>query len=59
MAKTVITKAKELIKEVGEEQAIKYFQDKIDLLGEPKNFEELCVQGGWEIAIEYIKGNIK
>ena len=59
MARTVIKKAKELIQEVGEEGAIKYFQDKLDEMGEPKNFEDTCVQSGWEVAIEYIKGNIK
>lgn len=59
MSKTVIKYAKELIDTIGEEEAIKVFEKRISDLGTPKNFEELCKVSGWEIAIEYIKGNIK
>jgi len=56
--KTVISKAKELVEEFGDDYAIKYFQDKIDNIGIPKDFEEICKLSGFETAINYIKGNI-
>ena len=52
---TVTDKAKQLIQEFGHEHAIKYFQDKIDELGKPQNFDEVCRQSGWMTAIDYIK----
>lgn len=52
---TVIGKAKELIASHGKEYAIKYFQDKIDAIGEPKNFQEVCNISGNKTAIEFIK----
>lgn len=54
--KTVITYANELIAEKGEEGAIKVFQDRIDEMVEPKNFNEICKVSGWKVAIEYING---
>jgi hypothetical protein len=58
MAKTVIKYAQELIDTVGKEEAIKVFEKRIGDFGEPKNFEELCKVSGWEVAIQYIKGEI-
>lgn len=58
MAKTVIKFAKELVSEHGKDYAIKVFEDRIKDLGEPKNFEEMCKVSGWEVAIQYIKGEI-
>lgn len=55
---SVISKAKELVEEFGDDYAIKYFQDKIDYIGIPKNFEEICKLSGFETAINYIKGDI-
>lgn len=55
---TVIGKAKELIAQGGKEYAIKHFQDKLDEMGEPKDFGELCKQSGFLTAIKYIKGEI-
>lgn len=57
-AKSVISKAKELVEEFGNDYAIKYFQDKINELGTPNNFEEICKLSGYETAINYIKGDI-
>tara|TARA_R110000851_G_C12754056_1_gene532353 strand:+ start:57 stop:236 length:180 start_codon:yes stop_codon:yes gene_type:complete len=59
MAQTVIGKAKELIEEVGTEKAIAFFQKRIDDIGEPKNFQDICNISGNETAIDFIKGNIK
>ena len=59
MAQTVIGKAKELIEEVGTEKAIAFFQKRIDDIGEPKNFQDVCNISGNETAIDFIKGNIK
>jgi hypothetical protein len=56
---TVIDKAKELILTIGEENAIKYFQNKIQELGDPKTFAEICKISGFEIAIEFIKKNLQ
>lgn len=55
---TVIGKANELVVQHGKEYAIKYFQDKIDEMGKPKDFGELCKQSGWVTAIKHIKGEI-
>ncbi len=55
----VITKAKELIETVGKEDAIKMLEKKIEELGEPKNFEEICKLSGLETALNYVKGEIK
>ena len=59
MAQTVIGKAKELIEEVGTEKAIAFFQKRIDDIGEPKNFQDICNISANETAIDFIKGNIK
>jgi len=40
-AKTVIGKANELVAEHGKEYAIRYFQDKIDEMGMPKDMVEI------------------
>ena len=56
---SVITKAKELIERVGKEDAIKMLEKKIEELGEPKNFEEICKLSGLETALNYVKGEIK
>ena len=56
---SVITKAKELIETVGKEDAIKILEKKIEELGEPKNFEEICKLSGLETALNYVKGEIK
>jgi hypothetical protein len=52
---TIIAKAKELIEEQGTEKAIQYFQNKIDEIGEAKDFPSVCKIAGFEIAIEFIK----
>lgn len=52
---TVIDKANNLLEEQGELLALKYFQDKIEKMGTPKDFEELCKKSGWITAINYIK----
>jgi hypothetical protein len=59
MAQTVIDKAKELIEEVGAEKAIGFFQERIDLVGEPKDFQDICDISGSETAIDFIKGKFK
>ena len=59
MGQTVISKAKELIEEVGTEKAIAFFQKRIDDIGEPKNFQDICNISGNETAIDFIKGKIK
>lgn len=56
---TVIGKAKQLIEEVGHEEAIKHFEDRIMEMGEPKNFQDVCNITGLEVAIDFIKGKIK
>lgn len=56
---SVITKAKELIETVGKEDTIKMLEKKIEELGEPKNFEEICKLSGLETALNYVKGEIK
>lgn len=55
---TVIGKANELMEEHGKEHAIKYFQDKIDKMGEPTSFADVCQKSGWTVAIKHIKGEI-
>lgn len=57
-SKTVIQYARELVEERGQEEAIKIFQNRIDELGQPKNFEDICKVSAWETAIQYIKGEI-
>ena len=59
MAQTIIYKAKEMIKEVGTEKAIDFFQKRIDDIGKPKNFQDVCNISGNETVIDFIKGNIK
>lgn len=59
MAQTVIGKAKELIEELGTEKAIAFFQKRIDDIGEPKNFQDICNISGNETAIDFINGRIK
>lgn len=55
---TVIAKANELVETVGKEKAIEYFEEKLKALGKPKNFEEICKQSGYEVAIRHIKGEL-
>ena len=57
MTQTVIGKAKELIKSVGKDKAIEFFQKRIDLIGEPKTFQDICDMSGNETAVSYIKDN--
>lgn len=57
MVKTVISKAKELLETEGKEIAINFFQVRIDEIGEPKNFQDICNISGSEVAIEWIKNN--
>ena len=52
---TVIGKAIELIEIHGEVYAILFSQNKIEELGEIKNFEQVCKLSGFQTAIEYIK----
>ena len=59
MAQTKIHKAKELIEELGTEKAIAFFQKRIDDIGKPKNFQDICNISGNETAIDFIKGKIK
>lgn len=58
MAKTIIDKAKELIEEVGHEKAIEFFQERINEIGEAKNFQDVCNISANETAINFIKGRI-
>lgn len=55
---SVISRAENLIQTVGKEEAIKAFEKEIEELGEPKNFEELCILSGKQTAIQYIKGEL-
>ena len=59
MPQTIIGKAKELVKEVGTEKAIAFFQKRIDDIGNPKNFQDICNISGNEIAIDFINGKFK
>lgn len=54
--KSVISHAQELLETVGKEEAIKHFQDKIDSLTPPKNFQEICMISGNKTAIDYLNG---
>lgn len=56
MGKTIIDKAIELIEELGHEKAIEFFQKRIDEIGLPRNFQDICNISGNETAIDYIKG---
>ena len=51
---SVISRSKELINNIGKEEAIKVIQLEIDELGEPKNFQDICKLSGLETAIKYI-----
>lgn len=51
---TVIAYAKDLIETKGKEEALNIFKKRIEDLGKPKNFAEICKLSGWEIAIEFI-----
>ncbi len=55
MTITVIDKANELIQTVGKEKAIEFFQIRIDEIGTPNFFQDVCNISGNEIAINYIK----
>jgi hypothetical protein len=55
---TVIDKAKELLNELGKENAINFFQKRIDEIGKPKDFQDLSNISGYETAIEYLKKQI-
>jgi len=48
---TVIDKAIELVLEIGKDEAIKYFKNRIVV---PKNFQDICNNAGNETAIRYI-----
>lgn len=54
MTKSIINKAKELIDSVGKEEAVKVFEKKIEELGEPKNFEEICKLSGCTEPLYFI-----
>ncbi len=51
---TVIGKAKQLIENHGKDFAIKFFQDRIEAIGEPKNFQDICNISGNKTAIDFI-----
>lgn len=51
---TIIGKAKELLQTHGKEYAIKFFQDRIEQIGTPKNFDDVCAISGNETAIEWL-----
>lgn len=53
---TVIDHANDLIEKHGKEYAIADFKKKIEELGKPKNFMEVCKLSGYKTAIEYING---
>ena len=55
---TVIDKAKELLESHGEEYAIKFFENRINEIGEPKSFQDICNISGNETAIQWLKGEI-
>lgn len=54
---TVIEKARELVAEYGKETAIKFFENRIKLIGQPTCFQDVCNISGNETAIEYINNN--
>ena len=54
MAQTVISKAKELIKEVGKEEAKKLFQKRLKEVKNSKSFDDVCTASVLETAIEFI-----
>ena len=55
MAQTVTGKADELIKEVGHDKAVEFFQNKIYETPYDGTFQTLCNISGLRSAIEYIK----
>lgn len=50
--------SKELIESVGKEEAIAFFKKRIEEIGKPKNFQDVCNISGNETAIAYIKDKI-
>lgn len=56
---TIIQKANELIEERGHEEAKKEFKKLILAIGEPSNFEQICIISGYEVAIEHINKRIE
>ncbi len=55
MAQTVIGKADELIKEVGHDKAITFFEDKIYETENDGTFQTLCNISGLRVALDYVK----
>tara|TARA_R110000772_G_scaffold3193_5_gene11559 strand:+ start:5352 stop:6185 length:834 start_codon:yes stop_codon:yes gene_type:complete len=55
---TIIGKAKELVEQHGEEYAIEFFENRINEIGDPKSFQDVCNISGNETAIQWIKGKI-
>ena len=57
MAQTVIGKANELIKNIGHDKAIEFFEEKIELYKTNDNgsFKSMCNISGLEVAVKYIK----
>lgn len=54
---TVIDKAQSLIKEQGHKKAIIFFKKRIDDIGIPKSFQDVCNISGNEVAIEFINND--
>lgn len=59
MAKTIFKQAKELKEELGEVEAIAFYQKQLDELGEPKDFSEVCRKSALKTAIDIIKGKFE
>ena len=55
--RSVITKAKELITELGHEEAIKFFENRIKEIGDSEEFSDICKISGCEVAIDFIKAD--
>mgnify|MGYP006432678149 CR=1 FL=1 len=56
MAQTLISKADALIRENGKEEAINFFQKRIDAIGSPKSFQDIINLTANKNTIDYING---
>jgi hypothetical protein len=54
MAKTIVDKASELIKTEGYENAVLFYQKRLENIGFPKNMQEVFDVAANEAMIEYI-----
>lgn len=52
---SIVGKARLLVESHGKEYAINFYKNKIEELGAPKNFEDVCTLAGYETAIEWLE----